>query len=132
MKLFKRVPFLDELLIKSRVLIKPYFVGKKVKIELNNTYLLELTYEEALEAKEQLSNAIHKLEAKELHNNNDIDSLPLDGLTEVNEPSRESISLTLQRTNSRVTRHFEGNYQRLYAHAMGSPNVVLYEIGINQ
>ena len=66
MNLFKRVPFLDELLIKSRVLIKPYFVGKKVKIELNNTYLLELTYEEALDAKEQLSKAIHKLEEKDL------------------------------------------------------------------
>jgi hypothetical protein len=64
MKLFKRVPFLDELLIKSRVLIKPYFIGHKVKIELNNTYILELSYSEALEANKQLSAAIHKLEQK--------------------------------------------------------------------
>jgi hypothetical protein len=65
MNLFKRVPFMDELLIKSRVLIKPYFIGHKVKVELNNLYILELSYSEAIEAQKQLSVAIHKLEQKD-------------------------------------------------------------------
>ena len=64
MKLFKRIPFMDELLKQSRVLIKPYFVGRKVKIELNNAYILELSYSEALEANKQLTEAIRKLDEK--------------------------------------------------------------------
>lgn len=62
-------------------------------------------------------------------NNADIDGLPLNGVSEVARPNRDTISLTIQRENNRVTRHFEGDYQALYAHAMASPNVVLYEIG---
>ena len=53
---------MDELLIKSRVLIKPYFIGRTVKVELNNAYILELSYIEAVEAQKQLGAAIHKLE----------------------------------------------------------------------
>jgi hypothetical protein len=65
MKLFKRVPFLDELLVKCRVLIKPYTIGRKVKIELNNTYIVELSYSEAIEAQKQLNEAICKLAQKD-------------------------------------------------------------------
>jgi hypothetical protein len=64
------------------------------------------------------------------NSNADIDNLPLDGVVEVNKPSRHSISLTIQRTNSRVTRHFEGNYQALHMHAYKNPKVVILEVGM--
>jgi hypothetical protein len=48
-------------LIKSEVLTKPYVIGRKVKVELSNTYILELSCTEAIEAQYQLSAAILNL-----------------------------------------------------------------------
>lgn len=49
---------------KSRVLIKPYFIRPRVAIELHSTYALELSYDEALDARKQLNVAIQRLEKK--------------------------------------------------------------------
>jgi hypothetical protein len=61
--------------------------------------------------------------------NTDIDNLPLAGVVEVSESNHMSISLTIQRTNGRVTRHFEGDYHALHMHAYRNPKVVLLEVG---